>query len=150
MLELADSAVLVHATAPDWQSAVLLAGAALEASGAVTAEYGPRMVAMVEQFGAYIVIAPGLALAHARPGDDVLKAGMAVVTLAEPVVFGHPYNDPVSIVLGLSVVTADEHVTGIAELANVFNEASVIGRLAAATSAEGVRATLGASAGDGS
>ena len=54
MLELADSAVLVHATAPDWQSAVLLAGAALEASGAVTAEYGPRMVAMVEQFGAYI------------------------------------------------------------------------------------------------
>src|ERR1700712_2685857 len=143
MLELADSAVLVHATAPDWQSAVLLAGAALEASGAVTAEYGPRMVAMVEQFGAYIVIAPGLALAHARPGDDVLRAGMSVVTLAEPVVFGHPYNDPVTVVLGLAVLTADEHVGEIAELANIFNDASVIGRLAQASTIDGVRAALG-------
>ena len=144
MLELADSAVLVHATAPDWQAAVLLAGAALEVSGAVTAEYGPRMVAMVEQFGAYIVIAPGLALAHARPGDDVLKAGMSVVTLAEPVVFGHPYNDPVSVVLGLAVMTVDEHVGEIAELANVFNDPTVIERLAAATTVDGVRAVLSA------
>jgi PTS system ascorbate-specific IIA component len=142
MLDLPDSAVLLGASAPDWQGAVLLAGAALEASGAVTAEYGTRMVAMVEEFGAYIVIAPGLALAHARPGDDVLKAGMSVVTLAEPVVFGHPYNDPVSVILGLAVLTADEHVGEIAELANIFNDQSVIGRLAAATTADGVRAVL--------
>ncbi|GGF13620.1 PTS sugar transporter subunit IIA [Subtercola lobariae] len=144
MLDLPDAAILLHASAADWRGAVLLAGTALEAAGCVTAEYGPRMVAMVEQFGAYIVIAPGLALAHARPGDDVLKAGMSVVTLAEPVVFGHPYNDPVSVVLGLAVLTADEHVGEIAELANVFNDQSVIERIAAATSAAGVRAALGA------
>ncbi|MCU1481061.1 MAG: ascorbate transporter subunit [Subtercola sp.] len=146
MLDLPDPAVLLKQQAADWRAAVLLAGAALEASGAVTAEYGPRMVAMVEEFGAYIVIAPGLALAHARPGDDVLRAGMAVVTLDEPVVFGHPYNDPVSVVLGLAVLTADEHVTGIAELANVFNETAAIARLAAATSADEVRAVFGLSA----
>src|ERR1700712_935175 len=134
MLDLPDASIVLHASAPDWQHAVLLAGRALEAAGAVTAEYGPRMVAMVEQFGAYIVIAPGLALAHARPGADVLASGMSVVTLAQPVVFGHPYNDPVSVVLGLAVITADEHVAGIAELANVFNEPSAIGRLAAARS----------------
>ncbi|MEF2977706.1 PTS sugar transporter subunit IIA [Subtercola sp. YIM 133946] len=143
MLDLPESAITLGATAVDWRQAVLLAGDALVASGAATASYGERMVAMVEEFGAYIVIAPGLALAHARPGDDVLKAGMAVVTLAEPVVFGHPYNDPVSVVLGLAVLTADEHVTGIAELANIFNDSSVISTIAAATSAGEVRAAFG-------
>ena len=44
---------------------------------------------MVDEHGPYIVIAPGLALAHARPGPEVLADGLAVVTLAEPVPFGH-------------------------------------------------------------
>ena len=139
MLSLPDSAILLDQPAADWRAAVLVAGEALEAGGMTTAEYGPRMVAMVEEFGAYIVIAPGLALAHARPGADVLRSGMAVVTLSEPVVFGHPYNDPVSVVIGLAVITADEHVTGIAELANVFNEPSAISRLAAARSLDDVQ-----------
>ena len=143
MLSLPESAILLGCTAADWREAVLLSGSALEASGATTADYGPRMVAMVEEFGAYIVIAPGLALAHARPGPDVLNPGMAVVTLVEPVVFGHPYNDPVSVVLALAVTTADEHVTGIAQLANVFNDETVIGKLAAACTADEVRELFG-------
>ncbi|RFA22602.1 PTS sugar transporter subunit IIA [Subtercola boreus] len=140
MLTLPDSAILLGRDARDWRGAVLLAGEALEAAGLTEPEYGPRMVSMVEEFGAYIVIAPGLALAHARPGPDVLHSGMAVVTLAEPVVFGHPYNDPVSVVIGLAVITADEHVGGIAELANVFNDPTAIERLANAGSIADVRA----------
>ncbi|MEA9984456.1 MULTISPECIES: PTS sugar transporter subunit IIA [Subtercola] len=137
MLSLPDSAIALQQHAADWREAVLLAGAALTDAGVTTDEYGPRMVAMVEEFGAYIVIAPGLALAHARPGPDVLESGMSVVTLDEPVVFGHPYNDPVSVVLGLAVITADEHVSGIAELANVFNDPTAIDRVArAATQGE--------------
>ncbi|QWT25001.1 PTS sugar transporter subunit IIA [Subtercola sp. PAMC28395] len=142
MLPLPDSAILLGQSAADWRAAVLLAGSALAASGATTSEYGPRMVAMVEEFGAYIVIAPGLALAHARPGPDVLAAGLAVVTLANPVIFGHAHNDPVSVVLGLAVQSVDEHVTGIAELANVFNDESVIPRLAGARSAAEVQQLL--------
>ncbi|RFA08404.1 PTS ascorbate transporter subunit IIA [Subtercola boreus] len=142
MLALSDAGILLGRTAADWRGAVLLAGEGLEAAGFAAAPYGQRMVGMVEEFGAYIVIAPGLALAHARPGPDVVTSGMSVVTLTEPVVFGHPYNDPVSVVLGLAVITADEHVAGIAELANVFNDSSAIGRLAAARSVADVRAVF--------
>jgi hypothetical protein len=39
------------------------------------------MIRMIEEHGPYVVIAPGLALAHARPGPDVLADGLAVVTL---------------------------------------------------------------------
>ncbi|CAN5269931.1 PTS sugar transporter subunit IIA [soil metagenome] len=142
MLSLPESAILLGQTPADWRSAVLLAGDALERSGAATAEYGLRMVAMVEEFGAYIVIAPGLALAHARPGPDVLTSGISVVTLATPVAFGHPHNDPVSVVLGLAVQSVDEHVRGIADLANAFNDETVIPRLAGARSAAEVQLLL--------
>ena len=59
--------------------------------------------------------------------------GLAVVTLDEPVVFGHPHNDPVSVVIGLAVSTPEGHVSSVAELANVFNDPEAIPALAAAT-----------------
>lgn len=140
---LPDSAVNLRVEARDWKHAVTLAGDALVASGAVTGAYTSRMVGVVEEFGAYIVIAPGLALAHARPGSDVLTEGMSVVTLAEPVAFGHPHNDPVSVVLGLAVRTPEGHVARVADLANAFNDASTIRALAEATTTEQVRNILG-------
>ena len=130
---LPDSAVTVGAHAADWRDAVELAGEALTRSGATEPGYGARMIQVIEEFGAYIVIAPGLALAHARPGPDVNHDGLAVVTLDEPVVFGHPHNDPVSVVIGLAVSTPEGHVSSVAELANVFNDPEAIPALAAAT-----------------
>ena len=74
----------------------------------------------------------------------MLSDGLAIVTLATPVDFGHPHNDPVSVVLGLAVTTADDHIAAVAELANVFNDSQAIEHLAAATTAEEVRAIMGA------
>jgi len=95
-----------------------------------------------------VVIAPGLALAHARPGPDVLGEGLSVVTLATPVEFGHPHNDPVRVVIGLAVSNAEEHVASVARLANVFNDLGVIDRLADAADADEVRALLGVAQGE--
>ncbi|QEO13589.1 PTS sugar transporter subunit IIA [Agromyces intestinalis] len=141
---LPDEAVVVRADAADWRAAVRAAGRGLVRSGAARADYTDRMIAVIEEFGAYVVIAPGLALAHARPGPDVRHAGLSVATLATPVAFGHPHNDPVRVVIGLAVASVDEHVAGVASLANVFNDPAAVGRLAAATTPDEVRAALGA------
>ena len=143
---LPDAAVLLGATAPTWRDAMRLAGGALVASGAATDEYTDAMIGMVEEHGSYIVISPGLAFAHARPGGAVLRDGLAVVTLEAPVAFGHPHNDPVRVVLGLAVAGVGTHLESIGEIANVFNEASVTGGIAAATTADEFRAIMGVSA----
>jgi PTS system ascorbate-specific IIA component len=140
---LVPAAVVIGAEADDWRAAVRLAGAALAESGATLPGYGDEMVRMIEEHGPYIVIAPGLALAHARPGPDVLADGLAVVTLRTPVPFGHPHNDPVSVVVGLSVVSVGDHLESIAQLANVFNDPRVIPALSAATSAAEVMQIMG-------
>ena len=68
---LPDDGVQLGATAADWRAAVQLAGAALAATGAAAPEYADEMIRMIEEHGPYVVIAPGLALAHARPGPEV-------------------------------------------------------------------------------
>lgn len=140
------SAIVIGARADHWRAAVTLAGDALAASGAARPEYSHEMIRMIDEHGPYVVIAPGLALAHARPGPDVLADGLSVVTLAEPVSFGHPYNDPVSVILGLAIATADRHLPAVAAVANVFNDSTAIADLAAATSAVEVQQIMGVSA----
>ncbi|PZF42665.1 MULTISPECIES: PTS sugar transporter subunit IIA [unclassified Curtobacterium] len=143
---LPDTAVLLGADAPAWRDAMRLVGGALVASGSTTDEYTDAMIGMVEEHGPYIVISPGLAFAHARPGGAVVRDGLAIVTLATPVAFGHPHNDPVRVVLGLAVAEVGTHLESIGEIANLFNDATVTGRIAAATTADEVRAIMGVSA----
>jgi len=140
---LPDTAVVLGAHVDDWRQAVRASGQALTRAGATRDAYTDRMIGVIEEFGAYVVIAPGLALAHARPGADVLHEGLSVVTLATPVEFGHPHNDPVRVVIGLAVANAEEHVASVARLANVFNDGRVTTRIAEAGSADEVRALLG-------
>lgn len=138
------SAIVIAADAADWRAAVTLAADALARSGAAKPEYAREMIRMIEEHGPYVVIAPGLALAHARPGPEVLSDGLSIVTLATPVNFGHPHNDPVGVVLGLAIAVADEHLAAVAAVANIFNDSHAIEELAAATSAEEVRRIMGA------
>lgn len=139
---LPDTAVVLRARARDWRDAVTIAGEALQRAGSVRSAYTQRMVDVVEEHGAYIVIAPGLALAHARPGPDVIAEGMCVVALARPVPFGHPHNDPVRVVVGLATKTGDRHLRAVAELANVFNDPAVISTIADASTEAEVQAVF--------
>lgn len=143
---LPDDAIQLHASASDWRAAVELAGECLTRAGAAEPRYADEMIRMIDEHGPYVVIAPGLALAHARPGPEVLSDGLAVVTLSTPVAFGHPHNDPVRVVLALAVHSSQQHLRMVAELANLFNDSDAVQRLAEAGSADQVRAILGATA----
>ncbi len=110
-------AIRLRASAGDWREAVRVAGDALIAGGAATEAYTDEMIRTVESLGPYIVIAPGVALAHARPSPAVLRAGLSLVTLATPVAFGHRHNDPVWLVLGLAAPDDTGHVDALALLA---------------------------------
>jgi PTS system ascorbate-specific IIA component len=135
-------AIRIGAAAEDWRTAVKVSGDALVASGATLDGYTDEMIATVEEFGPYIVIAPGIALAHSRPSATVRRAGLSVVTLARPVEFGHRDNDPVSLVVGLAAPDADSHLGALATLADFLSDEGRREDLLAATTAEAVRAMV--------
>lgn len=102
---------------PDWQGAVRAAGDLLVEAGLCEPRYVEAMIRAVEQMGPYMVLAPGIALAHARPEDGVLKIGMSIVTLATPVNFGSEANDPVQLVIAFGGVDKTTHIGMLQELA---------------------------------
>ena len=136
---LPENAIRVSVPAADWREAVAACGQALTASGAATGAYTAEMISTVEQLGPYIVIAPGIALAHARPSPAVLRAGMSVVTLAQPVAFGHATNDPVSLVVGLAAPDDQGHIAALAALAEFLVDDERRAALLASTSPGEIR-----------
>lgn len=136
---LPETAMRVRVVAPDWRAAVREAGGALVDGGIATPEYTEEMIAAIEQLGPYIVIAPGLALAHARPSPAVLRTGFSWVGLATPVEFGHASNDPVALVIGLAAKDHTAHTDALAQLAGMLVEPGLLDSLVASASVADVR-----------
>jgi PTS system ascorbate-specific IIA component len=86
-----------------------------------------------------MVIAPGIALAHSRPSPAVLRAGISIVTLRQPVAFGHPQNDPVRLVVGLAALDEEAHVTALSTLAEFLADPARLEALIAAETPDQVR-----------
>jgi PTS system ascorbate-specific IIA component len=137
------SSIETQADAADWRAAIRLAGAGLVAGGATTDAYTDEMIGAVEKHGPYIVIAPGVALAHSRPSPAVLTGGLSWVSLATPVEFGNKANDPVTLVIGLAAKDHDAHLQVMRSLAGVLSDTAGMTRLAAASTPDEVRAVLG-------
>ena len=117
---LPENAIKVHATATDWRDAITQVGELLTQSGTTTPDYTTRMIQAIEELGPYIVIAPGVAIAHSRPGPDVLKTGLSWLQLDEPVAFGHKRNDPVGLIVGLASHDHDAHIQALQQMAGVL------------------------------
>ncbi len=110
----------VHVQAGGWQEAIEASCQPLLEAGAIEDRYVERCVAIVTEHGPYIVVAPGIALAHARPEDGVSLLGLSVASLAAPVEFGHEQNDPVDVVFAFSSPDRDQHVQLLSTLARAI------------------------------
>ena len=93
---------LLQAEAETWQEAVKKSADLLINEGCALPAYYEAILDAVKEYGPYFVIAPGIAMPHARPEQGALKLGYGLVCLKKPVFFGHKVNDPVDIVLCIS------------------------------------------------
>ena len=134
-----EDSIRVLAIALDREHAVELSGDLLVSSGRVTPDYVAQMVEVLDTHGPYFVVAPGIALAHAKPSEVVLSTGLSLVTLADPVVFGHESNDPVRLVIGLCAVDHDSHIEMLAELSALLSDEASVNSLLNAVDTEHIR-----------
>ncbi len=95
------------------------------------AGYVKEMIDSYQRFGPYMVMAPGLALPHARPGGNVKEPCISFVKLKEPVCFHHPCNDPVWVVFALGGVSDDGHIELLQDLSSLLAGERMIEKLAA-------------------
>lgn len=108
--------------AANWEEAIYAGGEILENKGFIEHRYVEAMIATVKKMGAYIVIAKGIAMPHARPEDGVKKIGISLITLENPVEFGSEENDPVSVVVFLCAIDNVTHLNALAELMEFLDD----------------------------
>ena len=121
--------IQLNLKAADWESALRAGGGLLLRAGKCTPAYVDAMVAAVREMGPYIVLAPGVALGHARPGDGASGTGLSLVTLAEPVFFGSPAKDPVWLVISFCAQDHESHIDLLKDLACFLRNKTNIHRL---------------------
>ena len=96
-------------------------GELLVCAGAVEPRYAVAMKQVMDELGPYCVIAPGIALLHARPENGVIKSCLSLITLKTPVIFGHSSNDPVDLAFALGALDKKSHINALAELAGYLS-----------------------------
>lgn len=121
--------------ASDWEDAVRKAAQPLVDLEMVTEGYVDDIVRGVNVLGPYIVIAPHVALPHARPESGALRPALGVVTLASPVSFGSAENDPVKFLFPLSATDNDGHLGALQALVEMLRVPGFLARLEKAGSA---------------
>ncbi|GAA1485316.1 PTS sugar transporter subunit IIA [Brachybacterium fresconis] len=129
-----DDHVVLGASADTWQEAIRQAALPLLRSQAVTEEYVGRMIDVVDQFGPYIVLAPGVALAHAQPDGSVSRTSMSAATLPRGVDFGKSEHDPVRLVFCLAAQDSTSHLEALKAFVQIIRAPESVERLIAAAS----------------
>ncbi|WP_213997177.1 PTS sugar transporter subunit IIA, partial [Tepidanaerobacter syntrophicus] len=113
--------------------AIRKGGEVLVREGFVEPRYVDAMIKNVKELGPYIVIAPGIAMPHARPEDGVKKVCMSLVTLKEPVEFGNAANDPVRLVITIGAISHETHLKAISQLMDVLSDEENVNKITLAT-----------------
>ena len=116
------------------EEVIHFSGQLLVNSGKVKETYIEKMEEAFHDLGPYMVMAPGIAMPHARPSGDVSEPCISVLRLKDPVSFHHPFNDPVRLVFALGGVENDSHLALLQELGRFLEDDNVRERLLTITS----------------
>jgi PTS system ascorbate-specific IIA component len=127
----------------NWQEAVNAIGEVMFAAGLVEKRYITAMRNTIQELGPYSVIAPGIAMPHARPEDGVLNPGFALITLTKPVEFGNAENDPVDIVIAFGATDKERHIQALAAIANLLSNEEVVEKIRNAKNSQQLLKAIG-------
>lgn len=108
---------------PDnWREAIRAAAALLEGQQVISPGYKEAIIRNLEEFGPYMVMLPGIALAHAAPEEGARGLGISLSLLGQPVHFGYKAHDPVSVIVILSARDEQAHLKALAQLFRMFKD----------------------------
>lgn len=142
--------IALDVEAKDWKEAIRIGGNLLLGVGGVQPRYLDAMIEMVTSMGPYIVLAPGIAISHARPEDGANRVCLGLARLKNSVLFGHRDNDPVDLIFAFAGIDAESHVQLLADLAEILGEPERVTQIRRARSVAEVRSLLiGRGDGDG-
>lgn len=105
----------------DWKEAIRIVSQPLLNSEVIKPEYIEAIFKTHEEMGPYYVLAPGIAMPHARPEQGSNDIGLSLLIIRDGVEFGSEDGDPVYIIIMLSAKDSDSHINVISSLSEFLD-----------------------------
>lgn len=125
-----------------WKDSIRFTAKPLLDEEAITEHYIDEMIRTVEKYGPYIVLAPHMALAHARPEDGAKKLGLSLSIFKSPVSFGESKEQQVSVMFCLSAIDSFSHLNIMKSLVNLIRATNKIEELSKARDIQSAKTIL--------
>ncbi|WHY61557.1 BglG family transcription antiterminator [Cytobacillus firmus] len=125
-------------SAASWQEALQMASQPLLADQSISQNYIAAMIENVKEMGPYIVIAPGIALPHARPEAGVNKLGMSFLQLKESCAFSEKPEHQVRLFFVLAAIDNETHLKALSQLSKMLSDSDNLEKLQKADTAADV------------
>lgn len=129
-----DGAIEVKEAAKDWQEAIDFSMDALLKHKYINPEYIQAIKDSTLSNGPYYILAPGVAMPHARPECGAYQTGLSLILLQQPVHFDNT-DEPVKLLIGLAAAHADSHIGAIQALSELLCEDEILESLLSANNA---------------
>lgn len=126
---LTEELVDINIKAKNWEEAVVTAGELLFKSEKIEETYIKAMIETVKEMGPYIVMAPGIAMPHARPDSGVKDLGVAVISLENGVNFDNNEFDPVKLVFAICAKDNKSHIELLKDLSYILDSEELLEKL---------------------
>lgn len=114
------ASINVISSVSGWQQAIELVCAPLLDIGAINSEYKAAIIQSTLELGPYYVLAPRIAMPHARPEQGVLNNALSLLIVQDGVCFHSEGNDPVYLLLLLAARDSDQHIQIITSISEFF------------------------------
>lgn len=104
----------------NWQQAVQICAKPLLDENIITDNYIKQIYTIYDEIGPYFVIAPRIAMPHARPEDGALKHSLSLLVIKDGINFNSE-NDPVNLVLMLAAEDSNSHIHMLTKVSSLFD-----------------------------
>lgn len=134
--------VSFHPGFHDWKEAIRASCRPLEETGAVDSTYAEQIIRCVEEYGPYIVLAPGVCMPHSQENaEGVRETAVALMIIEEPVAFD-PTDREKDATIFFTIASKDheQHIENLMILSEMLTNEALIEALSQAHSQEALAA----------
>lgn len=116
--------ISIYQDADNWQQAITYSLKPLEDQGYVDDRYAKAIISNVERLGPYIVIAPNIALPHARPEEGVISTQLSITLFQNPISF----NEQTAAKLFIALAAADNssHLDALVAITKILQDEKIV------------------------
>lgn len=137
-----EATITLKESVENWSQALDVCARPLLEMKVITPDYVTAIVEQHHSLGPYYVLAPGLAMPHARPEQGATGKGLSLLKLRQGVCFGAEEFDPVNVIIMLAAPDKHSHIDMITALAELFSSEADLAQLHNANTLEEIKTII--------